>query len=57
MYKAFHAAPDGDDSDNNEVLDTNWVPSDDEINENEKIETKGQAGSDDLGTGTMLTEF
>ena len=55
--KAFHAALDGDDSDNDEVLDTNWVPSDDEINENKKIESKGQAGSDDLGAGAMLTEF
>ena len=57
MNKAFHAALDGDDSDNDEVLDTNWVPSDDEINDNKKIETEGQAGSDDLGAGTMLTEF
>ena len=57
IHKAFHAALDGDESDNDEVLDTNWVPSDDEINENEKIETKDQAGSDDLGAGAMLTEF
>ena len=36
-------------------MDTNWVPSDDESNENKKIES--QAGSDDLGAGAMLTEF
>ena len=38
-------------------MDTDWVPSDCEINENEKIKTKAQAGSDDLVTGTLLTEF
>ena len=57
MHKAFHASLDGDESDNDEVLDTSWVPSDDEINDNKKIETEGQAGSDDLGAGTILTEF
>ena len=38
-------------SDNDEALDTNWVPSDCKINENEKIKTKAQAGSDDFVTG------
>lgn len=57
MHKAFHAVLDGDESDDDEALDTNWVPSDCEVNENEKIKTKGQAESDDLGTETLLTEF
>lgn len=57
IQKAFHIALDWDDSDNDEVLDKNWVPKYDEINENKKIESKGKAGSDDLVTGAMLTEF
>ena len=57
MHKAFHAVLDGDESDDDEALDTNWVPSDCEVNENEKIKTKGQAESDDVGTETLLTEF
>lgn len=50
-------ALDGDESDNDKALDTNWVPSDCEINENKNIKTKDQAGSNVLGTGTLLTEF
>ena len=57
MHEAFHAALDGDESDNDEALDTSWVPSDCEITENENINSKDQPGSDDLGTGTLLTEF
>ena len=57
MQKAFHAVLDGDESDNDEALDTNWVPSNCEINENKNIKTKVQAGSDDVVTGTLLTEF
>ena len=57
LHEAFHEVLDGDESDNDEALDTNWVPSDCEINENEKIKTKAQAGSRDLVTGTLLTEF
>ena len=55
MHEAFHAVIDGDKSDDDEALDTNWVPSDCEVNENDK--TKDQAGSKDLDTGTLLTEF
>ena len=57
MYEAFHEALDGDESDNDEALDTNWVPSDCEISENDNIKTKGQPGGVDLSTGTLLTEF
>lgn len=57
LHEAFHVVLNGDESDNDEALDTNWVPSDCEINENEKIKTKAQAGSDDFVTGTLLTEF
>ena len=57
LHEAFHAVLSGDESDNDEALDTDWVPSDCEINENEKINTKAQAGSDYLVTGTLLTEF
>ena len=57
MHEAFHEALDEDESDNDEALDTNWVPSDCEINENENIKTKGQARSEDVVTGTVLTEF
>lgn len=57
MHEAFHAVLDGDESDDDAALDPNWVPSDCEVNENEKIKTKDQAGSGDLGTETLLTEF
>ena len=57
LHEAFDAVLDGDESDDDEALDTNWVPSDCEVNENEKIKTKDQAGSRDLGMGTLLTEF
>lgn len=57
MHEAFHVVLAGDESDNDEALDPNWVPSDCEINENENIKTKVQAGSDDLVMGTLMTEF
>ena len=57
MHEAFHAVLDGDESDDDEALDTNWVPSDCEVNENEKIKTRDQGGSGDLGMGNLLTEF
>lgn len=57
IHEAFHAALDGDESDKDKALDTNWVPSDCKINENKNIKTKDQAGSNALGTGTLLTEF
>lgn len=56
MHDAFHAVLDGNDSDNDEALDTTWLPSDCKVNENEKIKTKGKAGSGDLGTGALLTD-
>ena len=57
MHEAFHAALDGDKTYNDEALDTSWVPSNCEITENENIKSKDQPGSDDLGMGTLLTEF
>lgn len=40
LYEVFYVVLDGDESDNDEVLDINWVSSDCEINENEKIKIK-----------------
>ena len=57
MQKAFHTVLDGDESDNDEALDTNWVPSDCEINENKNNKIDVRAGRDDVNTGTLLTEF
>lgn len=41
MYEVFYEVFDGYESDNDEVLDINWVLSDCEISENDNIKIKG----------------
>ena len=42
IHKAFHAALDADESDNDEALDTDWVPSDCESMKTRKSRPKAK---------------
>ena len=53
----FRDVLDGDQSDDDDVLDTQWVPSDCDMDEREDAKTGSQAGDNDEVTGELLGDF
>ena len=53
----FRDVLDGDQSDDDDVLDTEWVPSDCDMEEREDTKTGSQAGDNDEVTGELLGDF
>ena len=53
----FRDVLDGDQSDDDDALDTEWVPSDCDMKEREDAKTGSQAGNNDEVTGELLGDF